>query len=43
VLGGKNAYPITVVVDTNGKIFNITQGSLTYDALKLIVDNAMAN
>jgi thiol-disulfide isomerase/thioredoxin len=43
VLGGKNAYPITVVVDTNGKIFNITQGSLTYDALKLILDNAMAN
>ena len=43
VLGGKNAYPITVVVDTDGKIFSITQGGLSYDALKLIVDNAMAN
>ena len=43
VLGGKNAYPITVVIDTNGKVSNITQGGLSYDELKLIVETAMVS
>lgn len=37
-LGGKGAYPQTVILDENGVIVRIIVGSTTYDELKDIVD-----
>ncbi len=41
-LGGKDAYPITAIVDPNGKIFVVQTTGLTYDLLKVLIMGAKA-
>jgi len=40
-LGGRGAYPMTLVLDENGIITHITIGSMTYEDLKAAIENAM--
>ena len=42
-LGGRAAYPYTVVLDENGIITNIFASSVTYDMLKTAVEDALNN
>jgi len=42
VLGGKGAYPMTVIVDANGKITYTRQGSMSEELLKSELDKALA-
>lgn len=39
MLGGSQAWPVTVVLDENGVIVSSIMGSTTYDELKSIIDN----
>jgi ferredoxin len=39
ILGGSQAWPVTVVLDENGVIVSSIMGSTTYDELKSIIDN----
>lgn len=39
MLGGSQAWPVTVVLDENGLIVSSIMGSTTYDELKSIIDN----
>lgn len=39
MLGGNQAWPVTVVLDENGVIVSSIMGSTTYDELKSIIDN----
>ena len=39
MLGGNQAWPVTVVLDRNGVIVTTLYGSTTYDELKQIIDN----
>ena len=39
MLGGSQAWPVTVVLDENGLIVSSVMGSTTYDELKSIIDN----
>ncbi len=41
-LGGKNLYPMTLLIDREGKILYTRQGSITYDGLKAELDKAGA-
>jgi hypothetical protein len=38
MLGGSQAWPVTVVLDENGVIVSSIMGSTTYDELKSIID-----
>ncbi len=38
--GGGDAYPITVILDTNGKIFTVQTTGLTYDVLNMLIMGA---
>lgn len=38
-VGGKDAYPYTVIIDENGIIVELIVGSTTYNELKSIIDN----
>ncbi len=40
-LGGKGAYPITVILDREGKIFTIQTAELEYEMLRLYINGAM--
>lgn len=40
-LGGRGAYPMTLVLDENGIITDVTVGSMTYEELKAAVEAAM--
>ncbi len=39
-LGGKDAYPITVILDRSGKIFSIQTNELSYEVLYLLIMGA---
>ncbi len=41
--GGGDAYPITVILDTHGKIFTVQNTGLTYDVLNLLIMGAYNN
>lgn len=41
MLGGSQAWPVTVVLDPDGVIVSTIYGSTTYEELKLIIDNAL--
>ena len=42
-LGGTGTYPITIIVDPNGKIFSLIQSELTYDELFVYIMSAYYN
>lgn len=42
-LGGTGTYPITIIVDPNGKIFSLIQTELTYDELFVYIMSAYYN
>ena len=42
-LGGTGTYPITIIVDPNGKIFSLQQSELDYGTLFVLINAAMAN
>lgn len=42
-LGGTGTYPITLIVDPNGKIFTLQQSELDYDTLLVLIMAAMNN
>ena len=42
-LGGTGTYPITIIVDPNGKIFSLIQSELTYDELFIYIMSAYYN
>ena len=42
MLGGNSAWPMTLIVDKEGKISYIKQGSMTYNKLKEEVEKALA-
>ena len=41
-LGGNSSWPMTLIVDANGKVTYIKQGSITYDKLEEEVNKALA-
>jgi thiol-disulfide isomerase/thioredoxin len=41
MLGGSQAWPVTVVLDENGIIVSNIMGSTTYEELKTIIDSAL--
>lgn len=41
MMGGKGAYPMTVIVNTEGKIVNINQGKVEADDLRSQIDSAL--
>lgn len=43
MLGGSQAWPVTVVLDENGVIVSSIMGSTTYDELKTIIDSIINN
>ncbi len=43
MLGGSQAWPVTVVLDEDGVIVSSIMGSTTYDELKTIIDRIIAN
>ena len=43
LLGGRGTYPYTVILDENGVIVKIFVSSLTYNDLKAVVDEQLAN
>lgn len=43
MLGGNQAWPVTVVLDQNGVIVSSIMGSTTYEELKTIIDGIIAN
>ena len=38
LLGGKKAWPVTVIVDQDGVISNVTHGSMTEDDLRIEIE-----
>jgi hypothetical protein len=43
MLGGSQAWPVTVVLDENGVIVSSIMGSTTYEELKEIIDGILAD
>ncbi len=41
--GGGDAYPITIILDTQGRIFTVQNTGLTYDVLNLLIMGAYNN
>jgi hypothetical protein len=41
MLGGTQAWPVTVVLNPEGVIVSTIYGSTTFDELKLIIDKAL--
>lgn len=42
-LGGTGTYPITVILDEEGRIFTLQTNELEYEVLKMLVNGAFAN